>query len=135
MGYTAGNAYSVGVSNGANVVYDNSAGQTAAASASYITDTNGSGGTATISYSDGAGEALNATDLLTQADAKAALNDLNLAISDVAAQDGYIGAQINTLDSVSQVMTTQQENVVSAQNRCRPPTMPRPLRICQSTRF
>jgi len=116
MGYTAGNAYSVGVSNGANVVYDNSAGQTAAASASYITDTNGSGGTATISYSDGAGEALNATDLLTQADAKAALNDLNLAISDVAAQDGYIGAQINTLDSVSQVMTTQQENVVSAQN-------------------
>ncbi len=41
---------------------------------------------------------------------------LNVAISDVAAQDGYIGAQINTLDSLSQVMSTQQENVVSAQN-------------------
>ena len=34
----------------------------------------------------------------------------------MAAQDGYIGAQINTLNSISQVMSTQQENVVSAQN-------------------
>jgi flagellin len=53
---------------------------------------------------------------LTSATAEAALNDLNTAIADVAAQDGYIGAQINTLNSISQVMTTQQENVVSAQN-------------------
>ncbi len=30
--------------------------------------------------------------------------------------DGYIGAQINTLNSISQVMSTQQENVISAQN-------------------
>jgi len=66
---------------------------------------------ATVSYSDGAGQALNTTDLLNQADAQTALNDLNLAVSDVAAQDGYIGAQINTLNSVSQVMSTQQENV------------------------
>jgi flagellin len=48
--------------------------------------------------------------------AMTALKAINLAISDVAAQDGYIGAQINTLDSISQVMSTQQENVVSAQN-------------------
>jgi flagellin len=41
---------------------------------------------------------------------------INAAITDVAAMDGYIGAQINTLNSISQVMTTQQENVVSAQN-------------------
>ena len=41
---------------------------------------------------------------------------LNSAITYVAAQDGYIGAQINTLNSISQVMSTQQENVVSAQN-------------------
>jgi len=34
----------------------------------------------------------------------------------VAAQDGYIGAQINTLNSISTVMSTQQENVTSAQN-------------------
>ena len=34
----------------------------------------------------------------------------------MAAQDGYIGAQINTLSSVSQVLSTQQENVQAAQN-------------------
>ena len=34
----------------------------------------------------------------------------------MAAQDGYVGAQINTLNAVSQVLTTQQENVESAQN-------------------
>jgi flagellin len=84
--------------------------------ASVFADTTGSSGTATTSYTDGAGEALNTTDLLTQSDAESALNDLNVAISDVAAQDGYIGAEINTLNSISQVMSTQQENVVSAQN-------------------
>jgi flagellin len=40
---------------------------------------------------------------------------LNAAITDVASQDGYIGAQINTLNAISQVMSTQ-ENIVSAQN-------------------
>jgi flagellin len=59
---------------------------------------------------------LSGTDLSNQIDAQSALNLLNIAISDVAAQDGYIGAQINTLNSISQVMSTQQENVVSAQN-------------------
>ena len=34
----------------------------------------------------------------------------------MAAQDGYIGAQINTLNAASQVLSTQQENVTSAQN-------------------
>ena len=73
-------------------------------------------GTATISYSDGAGVSLAGSDLLDQTDAQTALNTLNQAIADVASQDGYIGAQINTLNSISQVMSTQQENVVSAQN-------------------
>jgi flagellin len=59
---------------------------------------------------------LSTTDLTTTANAQAALTDLNLAITDVAAQDGYIGAQINTLNSISQVMSTKQENIVSAQN-------------------
>jgi flagellin len=80
------------------------------------TDTDSANGIAAISYTDAAGESLSATDLTTQADAQSALNKLNVAISDVAAQDGYIGAQINTLNSISQVMSTQQENVVSAQN-------------------
>jgi flagellin len=79
-------------------------------------DTNGTGGTATVSYSDGAGENLSSTDLTTQSDAEAALQDINVAISAAAALDGYVGGQINTLDSISQVMSTQQENVVSAQN-------------------
>lgn len=56
------------------------------------------------------------TDLLTAIDAQEALKVLNQAVTYVAAQDGYIGAQINTLNSVSQVMSTQQENVTSAQN-------------------
>jgi len=56
------------------------------------------------------------TTTLTSTTAQAALNALNTAIADVAAQDGYIGAQINTLNSISQVMSTQQENVVAAQN-------------------
>jgi flagellin len=79
-------------------------------------DISASGAIATMSYTDAAGQSLKGTDLLDQTDAQSALNDLNVAISDVAAQDGYIGAQINTLNSLSQVMSTQQENVVSAQN-------------------
>jgi flagellin len=79
-------------------------------------DIGASGEIATISYADANGASLKGTDLLNQTDAQSALNLLNLAISDVAAQDGYIGAQINTLNSISQVMSTQQENVVSAQN-------------------
>jgi flagellin len=82
----------------------------------FLANNNGSGGIATMSYTDEAGESLTGTDLTNQADAQTALGDLNLAISDVAAQDGYIGAQINTLNSISQVMSTQQENIVSAQN-------------------
>jgi len=56
------------------------------------------------------------TDLLNTSDAQTALTVLNRAVTDVAAQDGYIGAQINTLNSISHVMSTQQENVTSAQN-------------------
>jgi flagellin len=115
--YTAASAYDTGLHGDAtNKVYDSSSGQTAASLATFVSDANGLGATATVSYSDSAGEALNGTDLLNQTDAESALNDLNVAIADVSAQDGYIGAQINTLNSVSQVITTQQENVVSAQN-------------------
>jgi flagellin len=37
-------------------------------------------------------------------------------VQDVAAERGYTGAQINTLNAVSNVESTEQENVVSAQN-------------------
>ena len=76
----------------------------------------GSSGIATISYSASAGENLSGTSLTNQSDAQAALTALNASIADVSAQDGYIGAQINTLNSASQVLSTQQENVQAAQN-------------------
>ena len=76
-------------------------------------------GTETISYQKGATEQstnLSDTDLTSEGDAKAALTQINAAISNVAAQRGYLGAQVNTLNAVSQVVNTQQENITSAQN-------------------
>jgi flagellin len=102
---------SVAITN--QTLLDTTSGQTA--QAAYTSAT----GTETISYQAGAHEAttdLAATDLTTQGDAEAALTSINAAVANVAAQDGYIGAQINTLNAVSQVVSTQQENIVSAQN-------------------
>jgi flagellin len=82
----------------------------------FVANNDGTGSTATISYSDGQGANLSNTDLTNQSDAEIALTAINLAISAAAALDGYVGGQINTLDAISQVMSTQQENVVSAQN-------------------
>ncbi len=96
---------------GATAVYD-----TATQAAGATLQADNTGGIATISYTDGAGADLTTNNLLTQGGAEATLTALNTAITDVAAQDGYIGAQINTLNSVSQVLSTQQENVQSAQN-------------------
>lgn len=77
-----------------------------------------SGGAATngISYTTGTGAALNTTDLSTASDAQTALTAINSAITDVAAQRGYLGSQINTLNAESNVASTEQTNVVSAQN-------------------
>jgi len=75
--------------------------------------------TETISYQRGANEQttnLAATNLSSQGNAQTALTTLSAAISNVAAQRGYLGAQVNTLDAVSQVVNTQQENITSAQN-------------------
>ena len=120
--YTAAAAfYTVGVTNSgggtaAPDIADTATGQTAAAGAGFTADPTGLGGIATMSYSDSAGANLNGTSLANQASAQSALNLLNLAIGDVASLDGYLGAQINTLTAISHVMSTQQENVLSAQN-------------------
>jgi len=117
LNYTANSAYSTGISGDAtNKVYDSTAGQTSSALAGIVANQKSSSGIATISYSDGAGQSLSATDLLNSTNSKAALTALNAAITDVASQDGYIGAQINTLNSVSSVLSTQQQNVTAAQN-------------------
>ena len=115
QGATSSAYYSIGISGS---IQDTStlANTTTALSKGNSNDLNGSGGTATISYSDSAGQSLSSTDLSNQADAQATLTSLSAAITDVAAQDGYVGAQINTLNAVSSVLSTQQENVTSAQN-------------------
>ncbi|MGC1870522.1 MAG: flagellin [Acidobacteriaceae bacterium] len=77
-----------------------------------------SGGAAAngISYTEGTGADLSTTDLTNSTDAQTALTAINSAISDVAAQRGYLGSQINTLNAAANVESTEQTNVVSAQN-------------------
>jgi flagellin len=104
--------YSVGIT---GTISDSSTGGGTALTGMTM-DTNGTGGVATVSYSDGAGVNLSTTDLDDQADAQSALTAINGAITAAAALDGYVGGQINTLGAISQVMSTQQENIVSAQN-------------------
>jgi flagellin len=118
---TSSSYYSIGISGNitdtsAAVTVGNTTTYGGTANVGITADSNGAGGIATMGYSDSAGQSLSGTDLLNQTDAESALNELNVAITDAAAQDGYIGAQINTLNSISQVMSTQQENVLSAQN-------------------
>jgi flagellin len=115
QGATSSAYYSIGIS---GTVEDTSttANTTTALSKGLSNDLNGSGGVATISYSDAAGASLSSTDLSNQSDSQATLTALNSAITDVSAQDGYVGAMINTLNAVSSVLSTQQQNVTSAQN-------------------
>jgi flagellin len=69
-----------------------------------------------ISYTPGTGEDLSADVLTSATAAQTALTDTNTAITDVAAQRGYVGSQINTLNAISNVDSTEQENVLSAQH-------------------
>jgi flagellin len=59
---------------------------------------------------------LASTDLTSMAGAQAALTAINQAITNVAASRGTIGANINTLTAVGNVMTTQSTNTLAAQN-------------------
>lgn len=100
----------------------------AALSSAAVGDSTGSAG---LTYTSGAGTAtstlvyapvatdsvkLSADSLTSAANAQTALNDVYSAVQDVAAERGYTGAQINTLNAVSNVESTEQENVASAQN-------------------
>jgi len=75
---------------------------------------------ATISYTAGTGANdnvdLSGTDLTSSVNAQAALAKIGTAITDVAAQRGYLGSQINTLNAIAGVETTQSENLASAEN-------------------
>jgi flagellin len=75
-----------------------------------------------ITYTVGTSTNLSATSLTgattaaATTAAQAALTAITAAISGVAAQRGYLGSQINTLNSVASVETTQSENLSSAEN-------------------
>jgi flagellin len=84
-----------------------------------LTYTSGAGtATSTLTYTPVAAdtEDLSTTSLSSAANAQAALTDVYTAVQDVAAERGYTGAQINTLNAVSGVESTEQVNVVSAEN-------------------
>jgi flagellin len=112
------NHVEIGMGGAGDLVGDKQTGQLTGAgpvTATTATETAGTKGTAQISYTAGAGQSLSGN-LKTATAAASALTNLNAAISDVAAQDGYVGAQINTLNAVGQVLSTQSENVQAAQN-------------------
>lgn len=75
-----------------------------------------------ITYTVGTSTDLSTTSLtgtttaLATAAAQTALTAITNAISGVAAQRGYLGSQINTLNSMASVETTQSENLASASN-------------------
>ncbi len=56
------------------------------------------------------------TVLTNTASAQGALASINLAITAIAADRGTIGANINTLTAVGNVMTTQSTNTLAAMN-------------------
>lgn len=69
-----------------------------------------------ITYTVGTGVDLSGTDLTSSSNAQSALTAISNAISAVAGQRGYLGSQINTLNSIASVETTQSENLASAEN-------------------
>ena len=62
------------------------------------------------------GVSLSNDNLSTQGTAQTALTDINNAIAQVAAMRGQIGASINRLQSASNVMSSQMQNLTSAEN-------------------
>ncbi len=87
-------------------------------SAGLVYTSGGGTATSTLVYTPVAADVqdLSADVLTSQASAQTALNDVYTAVGDVAAERGYTGAQINTLNAVSNVESTQQTNVISAEN-------------------
>ena len=87
-------------------------------SAGLVYTSGGGTATSTLVYTPVAADSedLSATSLTSQANAETALTDVYTAVTDVAAERGYTGAQINTLNAVSGVESTQETNVTSAEN-------------------
>jgi flagellin len=107
---------------------------TATATAIYLSDGT-TGGSTSITVTTGAlsssaigfsGTAVDISgdDLTTATNAQAALNDINTAIANVAADRGALGAEINRLQSASTVITTQVQNLTNAEDGIRAADIP-----------
>lgn len=90
-------------------------GQAAIAAGGTIASTVGTG--AEFGFLNGATfTAAAGTDLLTATSAQAALTNINAAIQAIAGERGAIGAVVNRLQSASNVISNQVQNLTSAQN-------------------
>ncbi|MGA9639983.1 MAG: flagellin [Terriglobales bacterium] len=78
--------------------------------------TTGSGANTFSSAFLAGGTAGSINDLLTQSDATTALGLINDAVATVAALRGNIGATVNRLQSASNVITNQTQNLTAAEN-------------------
>jgi flagellin len=107
--------YSVTVGTLSNSNVGNSDTSSAAGAAVSVTvgSATGTGGT---TAGAGSGTSLTNTKLDNQADAEAALQTVTNAISAVAYQRGQVGANINTLSAASNIASSQETNVQSAEN-------------------
>ncbi|HEV2398255.1 MAG TPA: flagellin [Candidatus Sulfotelmatobacter sp.] len=88
----------------------------------YLSDSTGVGSStisvnmSTFSSSNMNGVSLATDNLGTQATAQVALGDINNAIAQVAALRGQLGANVNRLQSASNVISNQVQNLTSAEN-------------------
>ncbi len=73
-------------------------------------------GTGGVLAGAGLGTSLTGTNLNTQADAEAALETVDDAITGVAYQRGQVGANINELTAASNIASSQMTNITAAQN-------------------
>jgi flagellin len=107
---------------------------TATATAIYLSDGT-TGGSTSITVTTGALSSsaigcsgtpvdISGDDLTTATNAQAALNDINTAIANVAADRGALGAEINRLQSASTVITTQVQNLTNAEDGIRAADIP-----------
>jgi flagellin len=81
---------------------------------SIVSTTTGGDNTFANALFTGGGAATN--DLLSSADATAALTQIDAAVATVAALRGNIGATVNRLQSASNVINNQTQNLTSAEN-------------------
>jgi flagellin len=87
----------------------------------------GIGAISTTSITDGAGGNtvnLSITNLSTQAGAQSALSSVNSAIQNVASMRGSLGAGINRLQSASNVINNQVQNLTTAEDGIRAADIP-----------